>query len=170
MRHAFELARKAAWVDDGVRRESLQGRGEDLVPHGRGRVRQQHLPDTGGVQRETAADLAHDRHRRVPRDAVEVEGESAVADGEVNGGQGGAVEVLQERRRDVPEVRLHRRQQAQVPQSPSDHVAALTGAPKRAPVHQLADEAMRCGQRQARPLRDLRQRLRPVPGVEAAQD
>jgi hypothetical protein len=133
-------------------------------------VRQQHLPDTGGVQREPAADLAHNRHRRVPRDAVEGQGERAVADGEVNGGQGGTVEVLQERRRDVPEIRLHRRQQAEVPQSPSDHVAALTGAPKRVPVHQLSDQAMRCGQRQSRALRDLRQRQRPVPGVEAAQD
>ena len=140
------------------------------MPHGRGRVRQQHLPDAGGVQRETAADLTHDRHRRVPRDAVQVQGESAIADGEVNGGQGGTVQILQERRRDVPEVRLHRCQQAEVPQSPSDHVAALTGAPKRAPVHQLSDEAMRCGQRQARALRELRQRQRPVPGVEAAQD
>jgi hypothetical protein len=148
----------------------LQGRGEDLVPHGGGRVREQHLPDTGGVQRETAADLAHHRHRRVPRDTVEVEGESAVADGEVNGGQGGTVEVLQERRRDIPEVRLDRRQQAEVPQPPSDHVAAVTSAPQRAPVRQLCDEAMRRGQRQTRAPRDLRQRQRPVPGVEAAQD
>jgi hypothetical protein len=133
-------------------------------------VREQHLPDPGGVQRETPADLAHHRHRRVPGDAVEVEGDRAVADGEVNGGQGGTVEVLQERRRDIPEVRLHRRQQAEVPQPPSDHVAAVTRAPKRAPVHQLSDEAMRRGQRQARALRDLRQRQRPVPRVEAAQD
>jgi hypothetical protein len=133
-------------------------------------VREQHLPDTGGVQRETAADLAHHRHRRMPRDTVQVEGESAVADGEVNGGQGGTVEVMQERRRNIPEVRLHRREQAKVPEPTSDHVAAVTSAPQRAPVHQLSDEAMRRRQRQARALSDLSQRQRPVPAVEAAQD
>jgi hypothetical protein len=150
-----ELARKTARLDDGVRREPVQGSGEHLVPQAGGGVREQYLPDPGGVQGKAAPSLAHDRHRGVTRHAVEVEGTSAVADGEVHRRQGGAVEVVQERRGDLTQARLHGGEQAQVPHPPSDDIAAAAGAPQRAPGRQLRDETMRRGQRQARALRDF---------------
>ena len=129
---------------------------EHLLLHGRRRVGQQHLADAGGVQRQPRADGADDGHRGVAGEAVDVEHLDAVADREVHGGEGGAVEVVQVRRGDVAQAGLHGRQQPDVPEPAPDDVVPRRRTAQRAPRDQLAHQPVRGRARAARRARPAR--------------
>ena len=105
-------------------------------------MREQHLADPGRVQRQPGPDLAHHRHRGVPGQPVDVEHLVAVADREVHGGQRGAVEVVQERRGELPQPGLHRREQPEVPEPPADDVPAVGG--RASAPHSTSSPTSRC--------------------------
>ena len=94
---------------------------------------EQHLADAGGVQRQPAADLADHRHRLAAGDPLDVERAEPVADGEVHGVADRGVHVHEERRRDLAQLELHRRQQAEVPELAADLVAAVRRAGRARP-------------------------------------
>src|SRR6478735_856785 len=167
--HPGELATEQARLRDGVRRDARQV-GEHRPLHLGGRVREQHLADAGGVQGQAGADAADDRHGGVPGEPVEVEDLGAVADGEVDGREGRAVQVVEVRRGQLAQPGLHRGEQAEVPQPPSDDVVAGRGPGQRAPGDELRDQAVRGRHRQSGPARELGERQPSVALVEGAEE
>ena len=120
--HPRELAAQRARLGDRVRRDpGAGGRAPRPAPPA-GAWARSTLPDPGGVHREPRPDRAHHRHGRVAREPVEVEHLGAVAHGEVHGGQRRAVQVVEVRRGELPQARLHGREQSDVPQPPPHDV------------------------------------------------
>ena len=86
-----------------------------------------------------------------PGEPVEVEHLGAVAHGEVHGGEGGAVEVMEVRRGHLPQPRLHGREQADVPQPPPHDVLPRRRAAQRTPLAPARRPAGGPSARAARP-------------------
>jgi len=78
-------------------------------------MREEHLADSGGVQWEPRADGADHGHRGLPREPVDVESLRTVPDREVHRVPRGGEEVLEERRGDLAQLDVHRRERAEVP-------------------------------------------------------
>ena len=72
-------------------------------------------------------------------DPVEVEGGRAVAHGEVHGGPGGGVQVVEVGRGDLAQARLHGGEEPDPPQSTSDHVVTGPAAYERSPLAELRE-------------------------------
>ena len=163
-----DLATHPRGLADRVGSDPRQGRQHRLLHVGR-RVGQQHLADPRRVQRQPRADRADDRHRRVAGEPVDVQRLEAVADSEVHGGEGRAVEVVEVGRGQLAEPGVHRREQADVPQPAADDVLPRRRAGQRAPGDQLADEPV--GGRDGQPGagRELGQREPAVARVERAE-
>ncbi len=165
--HGGELALEGARLGDRVRRHAGQV-GEDALLHRGRRVREQHLADAGGVQREPAADGADDRHAGAAAQPLDVQDLGALAHGEVDGGEGGAVQVVEVRRRELDQPGVVRREQAEVPEPAADHVVAVGRPRERAPRDQLADQPVRGRHRQPGAGREVGQREPAVLLVEGA--
>ena len=106
-------------------------------------MREQDLPDPGGVQRKPGPGATHDGHRGDAREPVEVEGPVAVALSEVDGRAGDGLQVLQERRGHLAEAGLHRCEEAEVPQPAPDDVRRVVSALECSAVDEAADDAER---------------------------
>jgi hypothetical protein len=157
-----------AGLGDRVRRDPFQPGQHDGLHLGWG-VRQQHLPDPGGVQRQPRADPAHYGNRGAARDAVEVEHLSPVSYAEVHGCSSGGVDVVQERRSGLTQPRGGRSQQPKIPESLAHDVRPVSLPGKSTPCGELGDEAVRGRQWQVGSSGDVAQPQCLVLGVERGQ-
>ena len=100
---------------------------------------------------------------------VDVQRRGALADGEVDGRERGAVQVVEVGRGDLAQPGLHGREQTEVPQPSADDVLTARRAGQRAPRHQLADEPVGGRQRQAGAIGELGEGEPTVLVVEGAE-
>ena len=166
--HPGQLAAQRARLVDRVRRDPRQVTEHLGLDRGRG-MGQEHLAHARGVHRQPRPDRAHHRDGGVPGEPVEVEHLRAVAHGEVHRGQRRAVEVVEVRRGELPQSRLHGREQADVPQPTPHDVLPRLRAAQRAPGDELADEPVRRRHRQVGTRSQPAQREAAVLVVERPQ-
>ena len=164
----LELGTEPCGLDDRVGRDPAQ-RGQDLVLRVLGGVGEEHLAHAGGVHGQPGSGPAHHGDRALTGQPVQVQDPEAVPDGEVDGGQGGGVQVLQERRGDLAQAGLHGCQQRYLPECAADGVVTGRGAGQHAERGQLAGQPVRRGQREAGPAGQLGQRQPGVGIVERGQ-
>jgi len=164
-----QLSREPPWLGDRV-----PGRpgevGHDTPDDALRRICEEHLADPGRVQGQPRANGADDRHRGLPGEPVDVERLVAVPDREVDGVPGRGVDVLEERRGDLPQLDVHRGEQAEVPQSRPHDVGAVVAPGQRSPGDELLDQPVGRRQGDAGTSGDLGQRQPPVVGVEGPED
>ena len=144
-------------VGDGEVGEPVQRARDDRLLQVGGGVREQHEPDAGGVRREPAADPGEHVHGAAPGDPFQEHDLRPVEHGELHVVAGRLVEVLEEGQRALPQADPARRERGDLPQPQPDPVPAVGTAFERARRGQLADEAVRRGERQAGAPADLGQ-------------
>jgi hypothetical protein len=79
---------------------------------------------------------------------------------------GGRLDVVDERQRHLTQLLVHRGQEPELPQPPTDLVAPVGPAGQGLPGHQLGQQPGHRGDRQARPPGDLAQ---PQPGMAVVE-
>ena len=155
--------------DQHVVRLAVHGAGQEVFLHAGGREGEQDQADTGGVQRQPAADAVVDRRGLVAGQALDQGRLAAFADGQLDMLAGDLGQVGHERHGHLAQAVAAGRERGDLEQAQADAVTALLVTLQGAPADQVAGQPEGGADRDAAAAAEFGQGQAAPAGVEGRQ-